>query len=148
MRLVASLFSSGFSRSQPPLGMIRSLFSFAAWPKAADGGRQAADGGLDAAAASGANARLDTVKLADFGWARRLPTGPTGMLTQDLYTLSYRCPEVLLGMNTYGPPSDVWAMGCVCVEMSEFRPAFPCASETGMLFKIFDTCGTPTAEEW
>ena len=105
-------------------------------------------GGLDAAAASGANTRLDTVKLADFGWARRLPTGPTGMLTQDAYTLWYRCPEVLLGTAIYGPSRDVWAMGCACVEMSEFRPAFTCTSEIGILFKIFDTFGTPTVKEW
>ena len=106
-------------------------------------------GGLGAAAASGANTRLDTVKLTDFGWATQLPTGPAGrLLTHDAYTLWYRCPEVLLDTAIYGPSSDVWAMGCVCVEMSEFRPAFPCTSEIGMLFKIFDTFGTPTVKEW
>ena len=107
-------------------------------------------GAAAAAAASGANARLGEVKLADVGWARRQRQQCTArsLLTRDAYTLWYRCPEMLLGTALYGPPSDVWAMGCVCVEMSEFKPAFACTTEIGMLFKIFDTFGTSTMKEW
>ena len=79
---------------------------------------------LGAAAASGANTRLGEVKLADFGWARRQQCTAGSLLARDAYTLWYRCPEILLGTALYGPPSVVWAMGCVCVEMSEFKPAF------------------------
>ena len=36
---------------------------------------------------------------------------------------------------------------CVCVKMSEFKPAFDCTTEIGMLFKIFDTFSTPIMKE-
>ena len=57
-------------------------------------------------------------------------------------------PRDIDGYGHVCPPSDVWAMACVCVEMSEFKPPFPCSSQIGMLFKIFETFGTPTVEEW
>ena len=101
-------------------------------------------------AASGAEPRLTScvVKLADFGLARQLPQDKIITLTRDLYTLWYRSPEILLGTVRYGYASDVWATGCICVEMSEFEPAFANSSEIGMLFDIFKALGSPSAKEW
>lgn len=101
-------------------------------------------------AASGAEPRLTScvVKLADFGLARQLPQDRKPTLTPDMYSLWYRSPEILLGTVRYGYASDVWAMGCVCVEMSEFEPAFADSSEIGMLFKMFKALGSPTRKEW
>jgi len=31
--------------------------------------------------------------------------------------LHYRAPELLLGCQSYGPPIDLWALGCILVEM-------------------------------
>ena len=101
-------------------------------------------------AASGAEPRLTScaVKLADFGMARQLPQDRKPTLTQDMYSLWYRSPEILLGTVRYGYASDVWAMGCVCVEMSEFEPAFADSSEIGVLFKMFKALGSPSRKEW
>ena len=98
------------------------------------------------------SARGDQVKLADFGWARALPnqTGErTRPLTPGAFTLWYRSPDVMLGDDTYGTPSDTWAMGLVIVEMCEMKgPVFRASSEIGMLFEVFKTLGTPTNSSW
>ena len=97
------------------------------------------------AAASGAE---PTLKLADFGLARPLPQDKKMELTMDVCTLWYRAPEILLGDVRYGYASDVWAIGCVCIEMSELKPAFAESSEFGMLIKIFKALGSPRKKEW
>eukprot|EP00974_Lingulodinium_polyedra_P008308 792168-Lingulodinium_polyedra.AAC.1 len=48
----------------------------------------------------------------------------------------------------YGYPSDIWAIGCVCLEMSEFKLAFVASSEIGMLFNIFRAFGSPGVTDW
>ena len=45
-------------------------------------------------------------------------TVPTVTLSADVVTLWYRAPELLLGATDYGAAIDVWAAGCVLVEMA------------------------------
>ncbi|TRY56414.1 hypothetical protein DNTS_025695 [Danionella cerebrum] len=51
------------------------------------------------------------IKLCDFGFARIL-TGPCDYYTDYVATRWYRAPELLVGDTQYGPPVDVWAVGC------------------------------------
>jgi serine/threonine protein kinase len=44
-------------------------------------------------------------------------------------TLWYRAPEVLLGCKQYGPPLDMWSIGCIFAEVVGGRPLFPGDSE-------------------
>ena len=85
--------------------------------------------------------------VADFGWARESAIGDE-RLTQNAYTLWYRPPEILLGSPRYDFASDVWAAGCVCIEMCEQKPAFAGKSELGVLQLQFESLGTPTSAEW
>ena len=56
------------------------------------------------------------LKIADFGLARAF-CPPIRPLKHEVVTLWYRPPEILLGSQTYAPPVDVWAVGCILVEM-------------------------------
>lgn len=63
-------------------------------------------------------------KVADLGLARScmLLHEP---LTQEVITLWYRPPELLLGAPTYGKEVDIWSFGCVLAEMLSGKPLFP-----------------------
>jgi serine/threonine protein kinase len=85
--------------------------------------------------------------LADFGLARAFST-PLKVYTHEVVTLWYRAPEVLLGQAKYGPPMDIWSLGCIFSEMATGQALFPGDSEIDTLFKIFQKLGTPTDEVW
>ena len=43
--------------------------------------------------------------------------GPGENFTDYVATRWYRAPELLVGDTQYGPKVDVWAIGCVFVEL-------------------------------
>jgi serine/threonine protein kinase len=45
------------------------------------------------------------------------PPGPGDNFTDYVATRWYRAPELLVGDTQYGPKVDVWAVGCVFVEL-------------------------------
>lgn len=53
------------------------------------------------------------VKLADFGLAREIRSLPP--YTDDVATLWYKAPELLLRSTTYNSPVDMFAVGCIMV---------------------------------
>nr|XP_020442341.1 cyclin-dependent kinase-like 2 isoform X2 [Monopterus albus] len=58
------------------------------------------------------------VKLCDFGFARTVTTpAEDGVYTDYVATRWYRAPELLVGDLKYGKPVDVWAVGCLLLEM-------------------------------
>jgi len=87
------------------------------------------------------------VKIADFGLARafQIPIRP---YTHEVVTLYYRAPEVLLNAVEYSTAVDIWSVGCVFVELYNQVPFFAGDSEIDQIFKIFETFGTPTEEDW
>ena len=90
----------------------------------------------------------NALQIADFGMARESAIGDQQCLTKIAYTLWYRPPEILLCSTSYDFASDVWAAGCVCIEMCERKPAFPGKAELQTLQLQFKTFGTPTPAEW
>lgn len=87
------------------------------------------------------------IKVADFGLARSFSI-PFECLTDEVVTLWYRAPEILLGMSNYGTPIDIWAIGCIFAEMLTGKPLFPGISEIDELYKIFYLLGTPNNTVW
>jgi serine/threonine protein kinase len=87
------------------------------------------------------------LKIGDFGLARGF-TMPLKAYTHDVVTLWYRAPEIILGVQTYGPVVDIWSAGCVVAEMATSTPLFAAECEIGTLFKIMQMRGTPTEETW
>ncbi len=91
---------------------------------------------------------MNILKLADFGLARQVSAVGDCRLSPTVFTQWYHPPEILLGSEVYGLSSDIWAAGCVCVEMCKRKPAFKAASELGMLHAIFEALGTPSVADW
>ncbi len=89
----------------------------------------------------------NALKLADFGLARAFGL-PVRAYTHEVVTLWYRAPEILLGVQHYSTPVDIWSLGCIFAEMVNQKPLFPGNSETEEMMKIFQLLGTPDARIW
>lgn len=88
-----------------------------------------------------------TCKLADFGLARTFEL-PLVTYTNEVVTLWYRAPEILLGETRYTPAVDLWSVGCIVGEMLLGRPLFRGENQIDQLQKIFNVTGTPNEESW
>jgi serine/threonine protein kinase len=91
------------------------------------------------------------LKLSDFGLARpsTLPD-PTDRYTHEVCTRWYRAPELLLGCTQYTTAIDMWAAGCIAVEvLCGFKSAiFDGTGDIDQLNKVFHVLGTPTRDSW
>ena len=61
--------------------------------------------------------------------------------TDYVATRWYRAPELLVGDTQYGPPVDVWAIGCVFAELLNGQPLWPGRSDVDQLYLIKKTLG-------
>lgn len=68
--------------------------------------------------------------------------GPEDDYTDYVATRWYRAPELLVGDTQYGPPVDVWALGCVFAELLHGNPLWPGKSDVDQLYLIRKTLGT------
>ena len=87
------------------------------------------------------------IKIGDFGLARvfSIPIRP---YTKEVLTLWYRAPELLLGINEYSTPVDIWSVGCIFAELILKKPLFKGDCEFEQIMKIYGILGTPKIEEW
>lgn len=84
------------------------------------------------------------LKLADFGLARAKSI-PSHTYTNEVASLWYRPPDIMLGSRNYSTSLDMWSVGCIFVEMCSGAPAFPGVKDTAdQLDKIFRVFGVPT----
>lgn len=95
--------------------------------------------------------RRDTgqVALADLGLARRYQK-PRTPLTLLVVTLWYRAPELLFGESCYGPPIDMWSVGCIFGELilGTGEAIFQGQGELDQIDQIFALLGIPTEDSW
>ncbi|CAF0875581.1 unnamed protein product [Brachionus calyciflorus] len=87
------------------------------------------------------------LKLADFGLARAKSI-PTKTYSNEVVTLWYRPPDVLLGSTDYSTHIDMWGVGCIFYEMVCGKPLFPGTKVEDELFLIFKILGTPNEENF
>ncbi|XP_035531361.1 serine/threonine-protein kinase BUR1-like [Morone saxatilis] len=86
------------------------------------------------------------VKLCDFGFARTMTLPAEGAVYTDyVATRWYRAPELLVGDTKYGKPVDVWAVGCLLIEMLTGQPLFPGDSDLDQIYHIVTCFGNLTA---
>ena len=87
------------------------------------------------------------IKIGDFGLARvfSIPIRP---YTKEVLTLWYRAPELLLGINEYSTPVDIWSVGCIFAELVIKKPLFKGDCEFEQIMKIYSILGTPKIEDW
>ncbi|PIA46248.1 hypothetical protein AQUCO_01500040v1 [Aquilegia coerulea] len=77
----------------------------------------------------------DDIKIADFGLAKKVGEKKGSSL---FGTPLYMSPEAIL-QNEQETPSDIWALGCVVLEMITGKPAWRCgvdADVSALLFRI------------
>ncbi|GIL72881.1 hypothetical protein Vretifemale_3169 [Volvox reticuliferus] len=87
------------------------------------------------------------VKICDFGFARACTNEAADpAYTTYVVTRWYRPPEVLVG-DTYGPPVDIWALGCIFAEMLVGRPLFPGKNHHDQLWLIIKCLGAMTERQ-
>lgn len=87
------------------------------------------------------------LKLADFGLARAFGI-PVNTFSNEVVTLWYRAPDVLLGSRAYDTSIDIWSAGCIMAEMFTGRPLFPGQQNDDQLSRIFRLMGTPSEDTW
>lgn len=91
--------------------------------------------------------RQNELKIGDFGLARAFGI-PVNTFSNEVVTLWYRAPDVLLGSRTYSTSIDIWSTGCIMAEMYTGRPLFAGTTNEDQLQKIFRYMGTPTEQSW
>jgi len=91
--------------------------------------------------------RQGDIKIADFGLGRDHGV-PMSIITHEVVTLWYRCPEILLGCKDYGTGVDIWAIGCIIAELHNYKAVFRGDSEIDQLFQVFQVLGTPSDDTW
>ncbi|CAH8312626.1 unnamed protein product [Eruca vesicaria subsp. sativa] len=113
------------------------------------------------------------LKLGDFGSSRDLSEGHSDVdvstfpgeeidprlssilknLTDEVTTLAYRPPELILGSFEYGPEVDMWSAACVFAGLLSNthglrNPIFPGEEKEDQLKLICELCGTPDETNW
>ncbi|KAI0047653.1 Pkinase-domain-containing protein [Auriscalpium vulgare] len=86
--------------------------------------------------------RKGELKLGDFGLARAFGV-PVNTFSNEVVTLWYRAPDVLLGSRTYSTSIDVWSCGCIFAEMISGVPLFRGRDNNDQLLHIMRIIGTP-----
>lgn len=82
------------------------------------------------------------LKLSDFGSVS--PIANRTKFTEYVATRWYRAPECIITTGAYGPPVDIWAIGCVFYELLTMRPLFPGKHQLDQLNKIHSILGSPS----
>jgi serine/threonine protein kinase len=91
--------------------------------------------------------QLGELKLADFGLARAKSV-PIKTYSNEVVTLWYRPPDVLLGSVEYTTSIDIWGVGCIFSEMVTGKPIFPGQQNDDQIVLIWKLLGTPTEASW
>jgi serine/threonine protein kinase len=87
-----------------------------------------------------------TLKIADFGLARSNTCSFDTGMTEEVYTLSYRPPEVILG-GRYKNSADIWAVGCVLYYLFTGYMLFRERTPDNMLRSMSKEFG-PLQDQW
>ncbi|MEQ2298907.1 Cyclin-dependent kinase 14, partial [Ameca splendens] len=79
----------------------------------------------------------------------RAKSVPSHTYSNEVVTLWYRPPDVLLGSTDYSTCLDMWGVGCIFIEMMQGVAAFPGMKDIqDQLERIFLVLGTPSEETW
>ncbi|ELQ76838.1 Cdc2-related protein kinase [Trachipleistophora hominis] len=79
------------------------------------------------------------LKIADFGLSKY----ECRDMTNQVCTLWYRAPELLLGENNYDNRVDTWSVGCILLEFKVLNPVFSENNEVLQIARIFKLLGAP-----
>ncbi|KAH9253958.1 hypothetical protein BASA81_008082 [Batrachochytrium salamandrivorans] len=83
------------------------------------------------------------VRIGDWGMCRQVL--PNRQYTNEVVTLWYRAPELVLGETRYGTEIDMWALGCVFAELYVGQAVLRGSNEDLQLKLILQLLGRPVA---
>jgi len=90
-----------------------------------------------------------TIKVCDFGLSR--PVGSQNhkleFMTNNISTIWYRAPELLLTWKEYTKAIDMWAVGCILAELLKRKPLLPGRNHLHQVALILKLVGSPSEEE-
>ncbi|KAH7853042.1 hypothetical protein Vadar_032530 [Vaccinium darrowii] len=92
----------------------------------------------------GANILVDPngeIKLADFGMAKHI-TASSSMLSFKGSPF-WMAPEVVMNINGYSLPVDIWSLGCTILEMASAKPPWSQFEGVAAIFKIGNSKDIP-----
>ncbi|TNV74111.1 hypothetical protein FGO68_gene7485 [Halteria grandinella] len=87
--------------------------------------------------------RVPIVKLADFGLAKEVGSQKLGQHTDYVSTRWYRAPELLLQFTNYDQKIDIFALGCIAVELILGYPLAAGFNEADQVQKLCKVIGNP-----
>jgi cyclin-dependent kinase-like len=79
------------------------------------------------------------LKICDFGFARLVGNSLDQKFTDYVSTRWYRAPELLVGEANYDKSVDIWAIGCIFVELLTGRPVFTGDTDYETLRQVLQT---------
>ncbi len=79
------------------------------------------------------------LKICDFGFARSTIKAENREFTDYVSTRWYRAPELLVGDRNYGKAVDIWAIGCIFVELLTGEPLFTGETDYETLKQVLQT---------
>ncbi len=85
------------------------------------------------------------VKVCDFGSSKKLST--EGKNFPHVVSRYYRAPELLLCHTDYTTKIDIWAAGCILVELFTLDPLFPGKTEGLQLLETMAILGKPSESD-
>ena len=88
------------------------------------------------------------IKIGDFGLARIFGKIDIKKYTNNVVTVCYRAPELLLGEKNYSTEIDVWSLGCILLELFTRKMTFRSDKEKDVFALICQKCGTPDEISW
>jgi len=86
------------------------------------------------------------VKICDFGSSKILD-GKNKKNIPHIVNKFYRAPELLFCHTNYSTKIDIWAAGCIFIEMFIKEPLFPGKTEGLQMLEIFAILGIPSKED-
>ena len=86
------------------------------------------------------------VKLCDFGSSKKID-GKSKRNIPHIVSRYYRAPELMLCHTDYSTPVDIWATGCIFLELFTLDPLFPGKTEGLQLFEMMAILGSPQGED-
>ena len=90
------------------------------------------------------------IKIADLGLGREYLLPIKDLSNDEIVTLWYRSPEIILGIKNYSTKIDVWSLGCVIAEMARNgNILFHGLCEWEVLMAILQFLGSPSKnDQW
>lgn len=83
------------------------------------------------------------IKITDFGLSRLFDLQDKFFYTQEVVSLGYRAPEILLTQNKYSTAIDMWSFGVLLIELVTGKCPFQADNELNQLIEIVKLIGTP-----